>query len=200
MPVFRFDRRLKYVGQPPCLIWIPAGQHRRRVAVSERERPGGCDAVARDGDMHRVPFGGDGAPVWDVPGPVSAVSALPVIAALVVWDAPLSTEMRCATTAIRSITATATSPRVPSVRRRDGRVLQEVISLPAGSQQPAQDAVNAGYAAGSNNAFGGYDGGWTRSNPVRDHPGTGKIAHRLLDRFALTTGAERQLLPVRRGT
>ena len=49
--------------------------------------------------------------------------------------------------------------------RAEGRALQEGDALPAASRQPVRDAFAAGYAAGANDVFAGYDGGWMLTQP-----------------------------------
>ena len=64
---------------------------------------------------------------------------------------------------------------------QEGRALQEGDALPANSRQPVQDAFKAGYAAGANDVFGGYDGGWAVAAPylVTLEPGGGQLAYRI---------------------
>lgn len=71
--------------------------------------------------------------------------------------------------------------------RQEGRALQEGSSLPAGSRRPVTDAFNAGYVAGSNDAFAGYDGGWSVSVPyvVTLEKGTGQIVYRIGSRTSI---------------
>lgn len=68
--------------------------------------------------------------------------------------------------------------------RQEGRALQEGASLPRGSRQPVADAFNAGYAAGTNDAFAGYDGGWSLSVPyvITVEEGSGQIVYRISSR------------------
>src|SRR5690349_5044696 len=42
----------------------------------------------------------------------------------------------------------------------EGRELQAALHLPAASRALARRAYAEGYAAGANDAFGGFDGGW----------------------------------------
>jgi hypothetical protein len=44
--------------------------------------------------------------------------------------------------------------------RDEGRALQEGVSVATASRQPVVDAFRSDYAAGANDAFAGYDGGW----------------------------------------
>jgi hypothetical protein len=65
--------------------------------------------------------------------------------------------------------------------RQEGRAAQEGVALPGNSRQPVRDAFNAGYVAGANDAFAGYDGGWTTSVPyvVTLDGGSGQIVYRI---------------------
>ena len=74
--------------------------------------------------------------------------------------------------------------------RREGRALQEGSSLPAADRQAAADAFNAGYAAGANDVFAGYDGGWALSTPyvVTVRRGQGGISYRIAARALYEDG------------
>jgi len=48
---------------------------------------------------------------------------------------------------------------------REGRALQEGAALPPDVQRPVKDAFDAGYVAGINDVFSGYDGGWLTGVP-----------------------------------
>ena len=76
--------------------------------------------------------------------------------------------------------------------RREGRAIQEGIALPAGDRKPVRDAFDAGYAAGANDAFAGYDGGWTLHVPwlVTLEGGSGQIAYRISDRTRVLPGTD----------
>jgi hypothetical protein len=65
--------------------------------------------------------------------------------------------------------------------RQDGRAMQEGVALPKDAQQPVRDAFGAGYTAGANDAFAGYDGGWTMGVPyvVTLASGHGQIVYRI---------------------
>jgi hypothetical protein len=84
---------------------------------------------------------------------------------------------------------------------RDGRAVgvQEGRALQVGQLGPSgsQDAFNLGYAAGANDAFGGYDGGWSRSVPylVVLGPGEGAITYRIVSRTELRPGTAYFLCP-----
>jgi hypothetical protein len=71
--------------------------------------------------------------------------------------------------------------------RREGRGLQEGIALPANAQRPVRDAFDDGYAAGANDVFAGYDGGWTIGAPyvVTVAEGSGHIVYRIRTREQL---------------
>ncbi len=81
--------------------------------------------------------------------------------------------------------------------RQEGRALQEGTELPPGSRRPAQDGFNAGYVAGANDAFGGYDGGWALAAPyvVTVEPGTGQITYRVATRTTIEPGIDYFLCP-----
>jgi hypothetical protein len=80
---------------------------------------------------------------------------------------------------------------------QDGRALQEIRSLPTDSRSAARAAFDAGYAAGANDAFGDYDGGWSLGVPyvVTLSPGSGGIAYRIANREALARGVDYRLCP-----
>lgn len=83
--------------------------------------------------------------------------------------------------------------------RREGRALQEGIALPAHDRLPVRDAFNAGYSAGANDAFAGYDGGWTLHVPwlVTLEGGAGQIAYRIQGRTPVLPGVDYYLCPGR---
>jgi hypothetical protein len=64
--------------------------------------------------------------------------------------------------------------------REEGRALQVGSEVAADSKTPVGDAFTAGYAAGSNDAFGGFDGGWALASPylVIVEPGNDKVTYR----------------------
>lgn len=81
--------------------------------------------------------------------------------------------------------------------RQEGRALQEGATVPADSREPVQDAFNAGYAAGANDVFSGYDGGWALSQPyvvLLEH-GAGQIAYRVSSRTPVQAGVDYYLCP-----
>ena len=85
--------------------------------------------------------------------------------------------------------------------RREGRVLQEGSTLPPGDRQAAEDAFDAGYAAGANDAFAGYDGGWALSTPyvVTLARGHGGITYRIATRVPLEAGVAYYVCPTGHG-
>jgi hypothetical protein len=79
----------------------------------------------------------------------------------------------------------------------DGRALQVPLALPGGVQDVAKTAFVAGYAAGANDVFDGYDGGW-RTNSVYAivlEPGRGGITYRIASRLGLSPGTNYYLCP-----
>ncbi len=74
--------------------------------------------------------------------------------------------------------------------RQEGRALQEGQELPASSRHPVQDAFTDGYAAGANDAFAGYDGGWSYATPyvITIEPGRGRVVYRIKDRAPIEAG------------
>ena len=81
--------------------------------------------------------------------------------------------------------------------RQDGRALQEGSELPAQARDVARHAFNAGYVAGMNDVFAGYDGGWRLRTPwiVSLEGGSGQILYRIRDRVQLEPGVEYYLCP-----
>jgi hypothetical protein len=73
---------------------------------------------------------------------------------------------------------------------QEGRAVQLVLSLPPGSRDVARAAFDAGYAAGANDVFGGYDGGWGLSMPylVTLSQGEGGVTYRIDSRTPLRDG------------
>jgi hypothetical protein len=78
---------------------------------------------------------------------------------------------------------------------REGRALQTSLTQPSGLQQVAKDAFNAGYAAGANDVFGGYDGGWATDSPyiVVLTPGADGIVYRIRSRTPMQRGVNYRL-------
>jgi len=81
--------------------------------------------------------------------------------------------------------------------REEGRMLQLGQSLPAASRQPVSDAFKAGYVAGTNDAFAGYDGGWAPATlyVVTLERGDGPIVYRISSRVPLQPGVDYYLCP-----
>jgi hypothetical protein len=81
--------------------------------------------------------------------------------------------------------------------REEGRALQEGNSLPAGSRTLVQDAFKAGYDAGANDVFAGYDGGWAFGTPyvVTLEQGSGQIVYRIRARTPFQAGVTYDLCP-----
>jgi hypothetical protein len=80
---------------------------------------------------------------------------------------------------------------------QEGRALQVPLTLPSGMQDAAKAAFNAGYAAGANDVFGGYDGGWDMDSPyvvVLTSAGNG-ITYRIRSRTPMRPGASYRLCP-----
>jgi hypothetical protein len=73
---------------------------------------------------------------------------------------------------------------------QEGRALQEGLALPAGTRSFATVAFNAGYHAGADDAFGGYDGGWSLTEPylITLEPGTGGVTYKFAARVPLRAG------------
>jgi hypothetical protein len=63
----------------------------------------------------------------------------------------------------------------------EGRALQTSESAPAGSRRAVRRAFAAGYTAGANDVFGGFDGGWSLSAPyvITLRPGSGAVTYRI---------------------
>ncbi len=69
----------------------------------------------------------------------------------------------------------------------DGRALQEGSSVTADRRQDVTQAFRDGYAAGANDVFDGYDGGWAQGHPyvVILERGEGSITYRIASRLAI---------------
>ncbi|HZZ95387.1 MAG TPA: hypothetical protein VFE19_00110 [Jatrophihabitantaceae bacterium] len=76
--------------------------------------------------------------------------------------------------------------------RRQGRALQEGASVPASLRRAVRASFNDGYTAGGNDAFQGYDGGWTMGLPyvIVLEPGSGQIVYRIKSRNPLEPGVD----------
>jgi hypothetical protein len=81
--------------------------------------------------------------------------------------------------------------------REDGRALQDGDALSPADRQPLADSFEAGYAAGTNDAFAGYDGGWDLSTPyvVTIQAGQGQINYRIRTREPMQAHVNYYLCP-----
>jgi hypothetical protein len=80
---------------------------------------------------------------------------------------------------------------------RVGRALTATQSLPPDARAAARDAYDAGYTAGANDAFNGYDGGWDTSAPyvVVLAPAGNGVTYRIASRVELRGGIDYYLCP-----
>jgi hypothetical protein len=80
---------------------------------------------------------------------------------------------------------------------QEGRALQAPLTLPSGARDASTAAFDAGYAAGANDVFGGYDGGWDTDRPyVVVLTGAGKgIVYRIRSRTPMQPGVTYRLCP-----
>lgn len=78
---------------------------------------------------------------------------------------------------------------------REGRALQETAALPTAAAAAARAAFRDGYAAGADDVFTGYDGGWALGVPyaVVLGRGAGGVTYRIADRTALQPGVTYRL-------
>ena len=76
---------------------------------------------------------------------------------------------------------------------QEGRALQVGEALTG----PGRDAFASGYVAGVNDAFGGYDGGWSLAKPylVTLGAGTGGATYRIVSRTEMRPGVSYFLCP-----
>jgi hypothetical protein len=81
--------------------------------------------------------------------------------------------------------------------RREGRALQEGVALPAKARRPVHDAFDAGYVAGANDVFAGYDGGWAIGPPyvVTIAESSGQIVYRIKLREPMKANVDYFLCP-----
>jgi hypothetical protein len=72
----------------------------------------------------------------------------------------------------------------------EGRALQESLSLRGSSRPLARAAFRDGYAAGANDVFGGFDGGWRFGAPyvVSLVRGSGAVTYRIATRAPAPAG------------
>jgi hypothetical protein len=80
---------------------------------------------------------------------------------------------------------------------QEGRAYQVTQPLPRDVQGSVKTAFNEGYAAGENDAFGGYDGGWGLSEPyvISLVRGEGPVTYRISSRTLLQEGTAYYLCP-----
>ena len=71
-----------------------------------------------------------------------------------------------------------------------GRALQEGSNLPSDAREAARQAFNDGYAAGTNDVFSGYDGGWRRGVPyvITLGDGRGPVTYLITSRAEVPPG------------
>ena len=64
---------------------------------------------------------------------------------------------------------------------REGRALQASESAAPGARRATRRAFAAGYTAGANDVFGGFDGGWSFGTPyvITLRKGSGAITYRI---------------------
>ena len=81
--------------------------------------------------------------------------------------------------------------------RQEGRALQEAAAVPSAQRQAVRAAFDDGYAAGADDVFGGYDGGWSRSTPylVTLASGSGRVTYRISSREPLRPDVDYYLCP-----
>ena len=80
------------------------------------------------------------------------------------------------------------------------RVTRVGQALTGAERDSAGAAFNAGYRAGINDVFGGYDGGWSTGAPyvVTLVAGTGGATYRISSRIEMRSGVNYFLCPDRR--
>jgi hypothetical protein len=73
---------------------------------------------------------------------------------------------------------------------QEGRALERTRSLPPGRRAAARQAFDAGYAAGAQDVFGGFDGGWVFDAPylVTIARAAGPVTYRIDSRLPLRLG------------
>jgi len=81
--------------------------------------------------------------------------------------------------------------------REEGRALQIGQGLPADARKAVTAAFVAGYAAGADDVFGGYDGGWAMHAPyvVTLAPAQGAVTYRIGSRIQMQPGIAYFLCP-----
>ena len=80
---------------------------------------------------------------------------------------------------------------------QEGRALQVGQALSGTDKDTATAQFNSGYVAGVNDAFGGYDGGWSLAEPyvVTLEAGTGGATYRIASRTGMVPGVSYYLCP-----
>jgi hypothetical protein len=80
---------------------------------------------------------------------------------------------------------------------QEGRALQEGQALTGAERDAATAAFMSGYRAGLNDAFAGYDGGWSVNTPyvITLVPGNDGATYRIADRTQLQPGVNYFLCP-----
>jgi len=75
---------------------------------------------------------------------------------------------------------------------RNGRAFQVTEALPDDAKAAARAEFNSGYAAGANDAFSGYDGGWYTSIPylITLARGSGGITYDISSRTMMAAGVD----------
>jgi hypothetical protein len=73
---------------------------------------------------------------------------------------------------------------------QEGRALERTNSLPPRRRAAAKAAFDAGYVAGANDVFGGFDGGWslTSAYVVTIRRGVGRVTYRIDSRVPVRPG------------
>jgi hypothetical protein len=81
--------------------------------------------------------------------------------------------------------------------RREGRALQAGLTAPTSSRPSTQAMFNAGYAAGANDVFGSFDGGWALSTPyvITLERGSNGISYRITSRDQIADATDYFLCP-----
>jgi hypothetical protein len=79
----------------------------------------------------------------------------------------------------------------------EGRALQVPLALPPGTGDVAKAAFEAGYTAGANDVFDGYDGGWGLDEPyvIVLAPAGNGITYRIVSRTPMRAGVDYRLCP-----
>jgi hypothetical protein len=80
---------------------------------------------------------------------------------------------------------------------QEGRAFQVTEALPKDAKAAARAEFNSGYAAGANDVFSGYDGGWYVASPylITLARGSGPITYDIRSRTELTADVDYFLCP-----